>query len=612
MLLRSAVHNTAQKLLLHCHRRTVVPGCVAARRCASSHTFGLQLTRIKPKHVATARCTTYASGVPTNSASSVSVSITVATHVSSPFRVQSATLAGFHRCASQMKISMCQSLSVFARGTIIGEKNQHVSSSPMRYLSSSSAVASASISSESSSTSSRSSDSDGDSATVAVTLDEDIELAVEKQDSASYAEHLQTAVAHVTKMMSDLKPKHIENTIELLEADNSVPFITRYRKEAHGGMEENVIRDIKSEYSKFLALSERRVAVKDLLRKQENLSADIEKALDDATQLKDIEDIYLPFRPKRRTLASSAREAGFGPIADAIWDGTLTAAADYDAKLDELLTSDIAPFVDMQREKALQESRKAIMHIIAEHIANSPKPRDTLRTLLRDSGQLEVRATSQALDSVHVDETDSEDELGADLASFYDLDEDDDGSNNKKTKTAKKKKTKKAAAKKKKAPQKTKKTTFHADAGTFQHYFEFDSPIARIRPHQLLAINRGESVKYLRVKITLDPALVEQALFDATQHQRSNNSTGAGTEIGLSNADTFVSALLKESVADAYDRLLLSSMSTELRRELTEAAELEAVKVFGNNLRTLLLTPPIRDRVVLGIDPSFRTGWYVC
>lgn len=348
--------------------------------------------------------------------------------------------------------------------------------------------------------------------------------------------------------------RHVEAAVALFDAGNTVPFIARYRKEQTGGMDDEQLRTLFDEVAKARALEERRADVLRLLNEHGHLTPELERDVRAATSQQRLEDLYRPFRPKRRTRASMAKERGLEPLAQ--WLLARHAEQPGD-KAADFIGEDVP-----DAEAALQGARD----IIAEMLSDDPALRGRLRTMIRQTASL--RTTLR------------ESERSA----------------------------------------------------QFEAYADYAEPVRRIPPHRVLAINRGEREEALKVSLELDEdrmvEAVEAALFGTTGVGASTNSrTGFRTESRSDNSgvgsrtqslaggsstrtrtDSPADEHLRAAARDAFKRLIAPSIEREIRAELTEKAEEQALTVFRENLRSLLLQAPLRGHVVLGLDPAFRTG----
>ena len=312
----------------------------------------------------------------------------------------------------------------------------------------------------------------------------------------------------------------VESVVQLLDEGNTVPFITRYRKERTGGLNEEMIRVIQKRLLQARQLADRKQTILKSIEGQGKLTEELRHAITAADTPKRLEDLYLPFKPKKRTLATTACERGLEPLALAIW-GRDPAVAN----VDEVWPTMVNP----EKELATPDDvRQGVQHILAEMIAENADVRAAVRAVLWDTGKL-------------------------------------------------------AAAKNENLPE--------GKGLDYKDYFQFAESVRHIPPHRILAINRGEKEGALKVKIESNPEAVRQAMLarmPLVEHPQAE--------------------LLKTVAEDALTRLLLPSLEREIRRELTDEAEIHAVKVFARNLRSLLLQAPLLGRRVLAIDPAFRTG----
>jgi uncharacterized protein len=316
----------------------------------------------------------------------------------------------------------------------------------------------------------------------------------------------------------NLKSFQVANTVELLDAGNTVPFIARYRKEATGKLDENEIHQIEDRIRYLRALQERKQTILASIQEQGKLTPELEAKINRSLKLQEVEDLYLPYRPKKRTRATVARERGLEPLAEIIL------AQDIEAG-DPL--EQARPYVNPEKEvNSAEDALAGARDIIAEIISDDAEVRKIVRKLTRRNGEL----VSSARDE-------------------------------------------------------TKKSEYEL-------YYEFREPIRRLVPHRILAINRGEQEDFLKVHIDI----TENQILDAIHNMYIRN-----------NRSIFKSQL-EETVADAYKRLISPSIERELRNELTERADDHAINVFATNLRNLLLQPPLKGKIIMGIDPGFRTG----
>lgn len=313
-----------------------------------------------------------------------------------------------------------------------------------------------------------------------------------------------------------IKQFQVENTVKLIDEGNTIPFIARYRKELTGSLDDQLLRELHERLLYLRNLDEKRQQVKHTIEEQGNLTEELAQKLELAKTVTEIEDIYRPFRPKRRTRATIAKEKGLTPLAELIWGQKLLFSLEEHAK----------GFLD--EEKGVTTTEEAIAgagDILAEDISDDADIRKLLRTETGKQGFLNVKANDEKQESV------------------------------------------------------------------YEMYYNFSEPVKSIAGHRVLAINRGEKEGFLSVKIE---APVEELLKKLEQRIIIKESQTAED--------------LKKIIEDSYKRLIAPSIEREIRNDLTEKAEDSAIKVFAANLKQLLLQPPIKDKVVLALDPAFRTG----
>ncbi len=311
-------------------------------------------------------------------------------------------------------------------------------------------------------------------------------------------------------------PKHIENVITLLDEGNTIPFIARYRKEMHGAMDDTSLRTLETRLQYLRGLQERRDTIKAAIEGQGKLTPELERSIARASTLAELEDIYRPYKPKRRTRATMAREKGLTPLAELLFaQKPGTPAPEQAAKA----------YVDAEKGvERVEDALKGASDIIAEEISDSAALRKTLRLVVRRHGKLRSEATGEE-DSV------------------------------------------------------------------YRLYYDFIQPVARMQGHQVLAINRGEKEKFLKVSLELDHDTAMQTVYNACIK-------------GNTNAADFI----RQAAEDAYDRLIFPSLEREIRGDLTNSACEGAIGQFALNLRPLLMQPPVKGKVTMGLDPGYRNG----
>lgn len=334
----------------------------------------------------------------------------------------------------------------------------------------------------------------------------------------------------ILKQLQDefrLKPFQVSNTVKLIDEGNTIPFIARYRKEQTGTLDDVTLRELDERLSYLRNLESKKEEIKRHIEEQGSLTEELAAEIEKATTIQRLEDLYRPYRPKRRTRATMAKEKGLDPLADLIFSQSETCG-------------DIAEIASgyIDSEKGVDSAEEALagaMDIMAEMISDDPSHREVIRKKLYEESVIE---TSE------IPLKDGEEE--------------------------------------------SKKT----DRSTYEMYFSYTEPIKKVPSHRVLAINRAEAEKVIKVKLSS----LEETIVPLLKARIVSQSKSIGREY------------LEESVADSYKRLIFPSVEREIRNELTESAESQAIKVFGLNLQPLLLQAPIKDKVVMGFDPAYRTG----
>ena len=316
----------------------------------------------------------------------------------------------------------------------------------------------------------------------------------------------------------NIRSQQVHATVTLLDDGNTVPFIARYRKEATGGLSDEQIADLAAGLKKLRALNERRETIKKAIAEQGKLSEKLQKALDSAETLTDLEDLYAPYKKKRETRGMKARKLGLTPLAVTLFKQPTS---------NQPINSFASDYINHKVPTAAHAWQGA-RDIVAEVIADNANVRQALRRRAMQRGRLVVSKVKGANDPKAV----------------YEL------------------------------------------------YYDYSQGVSYLRPHQVLAINRGEAEKVLRVKLELPEHDVQTAL---------RNGARLNPQSPLHN-------MLQEAVEDATKRLLLPAVERDVRRELTESAETHAIQVFAINLRGLLTQPPVSGHTILAIDPGYRTG----
>jgi uncharacterized protein len=326
-----------------------------------------------------------------------------------------------------------------------------------------------------------------------------------------------TAAEIIHRLAGELKigEAQARSAAALLDEGNTVPFIARYRKEATGELDEEQLRRLEERLRYLRGLEERRREIVQLIAAREKLTPEIERALAAARRLQELEEIYLPFRPKRRTRAGVAREKGLAPLAEMILEQAPGGAEES-----------AAPFVDGEKVADIGEALQGARDIVAEIVSDDRRVRQQVRAAAYREGMLQSQVAAGA------------------------------------------------------------------EAGVYEHYRDYREAVASIPSHRLLAINRGEREGVLAVKLALP----------------EERCIGALLRLYPADPESPLAPHLREAVEDSYRRLVAPAIIREIRTALTEKAGEQAIRVFAANLRALLLQPPVREKIVLGLDPGYRTG----
>lgn len=315
-----------------------------------------------------------------------------------------------------------------------------------------------------------------------------------------------------------IRTAQVEQTVALIDEGNTIPFIARYRKEVTGGLSDVVLRDLDERLKYLRNLEERKEEVLRLIEEQGKLTEELKAEIEKAEVLQRVEDLYKPFKQKKATRASKAKEKGLEPLAMILYAQQLTDGAPEDAA---------APFVDPEKEvHTPQEALAGACDIIAEMIADDPE-------ITQD-----VRDKTLAIATLVTEAADPEEKT------------------------------------------------------VYEMYYDRAEALAKIPNHRVLAINRGEKEKKLKVKLSLETEKIHELIAASV----------------IRNEKSIFYEMLQGTIADAYKRLMAPSIEREMRNMLTERAEAEAVKIFAKNTESLLMTPPVRGKKVIAIDPGYRTG----
>ncbi len=327
----------------------------------------------------------------------------------------------------------------------------------------------------------------------------------------------QEIIQLLNKELTEYRPQQINVVLNLLSEGNTVPFIARYRKEMTGTLDEVQIREIEDRYNYLENLEKRKQEVLRLIDEQGKLTEELAQKIQQAVKVQKVEDLYRPYKQKRRTKATIAKENGLEPLAEYLL--SFPSSGDVYAKAAEYVNEAI-----VNVEAALQGAHE----IVAEQISDNPDFRTWIRTFTRNKGVYQSKVKNAEKD----------------------------------------------------------------EKGVYEMYYDFAEPINKMVSHRVLASNRGEKEEILKVAIVVE----EAKIFDYLERQLVENTRSITTEF------------VREAYKDSYKRFIGPAIEREIRNELTEEADEQAINIFGENLRNLLLQPPLKGKVVLGFDPAYRTG----
>ena len=314
-----------------------------------------------------------------------------------------------------------------------------------------------------------------------------------------------------------VKPGQVESAVTLLDEGNTVPFIARYRKEVTGELQDEQLRTIEERIKYLRNLEARRQEIINAITEQEKMTDELMASLMKAVKLQELEDLYLPYRPKKRTRAMIARERGLEPLADMILNDTVTSGNPLD----------IARKYISEEVPTPEDAIQGASDIVAEIVSDSADFRATLRKRMWKEGFIQAELVE---DNEHKDQ--------------------------------------------------------------FLQYNEYAEPVRQMPSHRILAVNRGEKLGALKLALTVpDESYIQYMVRSITNNEQS-----------------IFSDVKASAVADAYKRLMFPALERDIRNELTESADEQAIKVFGVNLKNLLLQPPLAGHVIMGLDPGYRTG----
>ncbi|MFI3605732.1 Tex family protein [Vagococcus fluvialis] len=321
------------------------------------------------------------------------------------------------------------------------------------------------------------------------------------------------------KELNQYKPSQMEKVLELLAEGNTVPFIARYRKEMTGSLDEVAIREIEERFTYLEGLVKRKEEVLRIIEEQGKLTDDLAKKIKKAEKMQQVEDLYRPFKQKRRTKATIAKEKGLEPLAT--WLLSLPSGADINAEASKYLNPE-------EELNSTEDCLAGAHEIMAEMISDEPKYREWLREFVWQNGVFSTKEKDKSLDETSV----------------------------------------------------------------YEMYYDFNEPVKKMASHRVLAANRGEKEGVIKAEIAVDEARVFNYL---------------GKQL-ITNPASPASEYVQTAFEDSYKRFIGPSIEREIRGELTEKADEQAIAIFGENLRNLLLQSPLKGKVVLGFDPAYRTG----
>lgn len=313
-----------------------------------------------------------------------------------------------------------------------------------------------------------------------------------------------------------LAPNKVRTTVSLLDEGNTIPFIARYRKEMTGELDENQLRDIEERLQYLRNLEDRKLETLRLIAEQGKLTDELKISIEQAVKLQEVEDLYRPYRQKRKTRASVAKEKGLEPLAE--WLQKQVRQGSVEAEAAKFINSD-------KGVQSVEEALQGAKDIIAETVADDAGIRAWVRKFTQDNGTVVTAAKDKEQESV------------------------------------------------------------------YEMYYDYNEPVRKLPPHRTLAINRGEREEVLKVNLVVPTEKIHEFISRK-----------------IIRGDSPAKPVLLEVVEDAYKRLIAPAVEREVRGLLTEKAEEHAIKIFAENLRNLLLQPPVKGKVVLGVDPAYRTG----
>lgn len=313
-----------------------------------------------------------------------------------------------------------------------------------------------------------------------------------------------------------LRQEQVDNTVSLIDDGKTIPFIARYRKELTGSLDDQLLRELNDRLTYLRNLESRKEEVRSSIEEQGKLTEEITAALEKSVTLVEVEDIYRPFKPKRKTRASIAREKGLEPLAELIISQQKNVSPETEAE----------KYISAEKEvSSAEDALQGAMDIIAEDISDDAELRKSIRKLYEKAAKIESKAADEEAETV------------------------------------------------------------------YQNYYDYSEPVSKIAGHRVLALDRGEKENALKVAVVID----EEFCYSVAENKYVRNSSPCGE-------------LVRTAAQDSCKRLIMPSVEREIRAELTANAAEGAIKVFSSNLRQLLLQPPVKNSVTLGLDPAYRTG----
>jgi uncharacterized protein len=329
-----------------------------------------------------------------------------------------------------------------------------------------------------------------------------------------------------------IKLQQVDAVLNLFKEGATIPFIARYRKETTGGLDEDVLREIEDRLNYLTLLQDRRETILKSIEEQGKLTPELQTKIFACTKLQELEDLYLPYKPKRKTRGTIAKAKGLEPLALFLLDNPLFGGS-LEEKLAEFINAELGV-------ETIEEALQGAKDIIAEMISEDAEVRKVVRELLLDTSVVKTEKTKESVSA----ETDNE-----------------------------------------KLKEKDKKEVYLI-------YYDFSIDIKKIKPYQILALNRGEKEKFLKLHFQFDEIEVHKNI----------------KKTFLKYDESFFMEILQTVIEDSFKRLIFPSIEREMRNYLTEAADLHAIEIFANNLRQLLLQPPFSEKIIMGIDPGFYSG----